>query len=147
MLPQLSRVFMLAVAGSTCARAFTPAVRPAARRLRAFAPTARSMSSAPAPFGLVVTVEIKEDRIDDFLTAMKVDVEGSRTEAGCLRFDLLRDQADPNTFVFYEVYKDADAVAVHKATPHFAVWSEFKATGGVVSQTAMKMDAIDWSGE
>ena len=37
---------------------------------------------------LVVSLQVKEDRVDDFLEAMKVDAEGSRTEPGCLRFDV-----------------------------------------------------------
>jgi quinol monooxygenase YgiN len=55
------------------------------------------------PFVLVVTLEIDPERIDEFLIAMKEDAEGSRTEAGCLRFDVLRDRDTPNKFVFYEV--------------------------------------------
>ena len=76
---------------------------------------------------------------------MKIDVEGSRKEEGCLRFDLLRDQSEPNKFVFYEVYKDSDAVAFHKEQPHFKAWSDFKAEGGVLSQISAKMDAIDFA--
>jgi len=37
---------------------------------------------------LVVSLQVKEERVDDFLEAMKVDAEGSRTEPGCLRFDV-----------------------------------------------------------
>jgi len=36
-------------------------------------------------------------------------------------------------------------VDVHKATPHFEVWSDFKASGGLVSQTASKAAAIDFT--
>ena len=44
-----------------------------------------------------MTVEIEEARVPAFLEAMKIDAEGSRTEEGCLRFDLLKDQEKPNT--------------------------------------------------
>ena len=37
------------------------------------------------------------------------------------------------------MYKDAAAVDVHKATPHFKVWSDFKESGGVVS---LKIDEL-----
>ena len=56
------------------------------------------------PLTLLVTVEIKEDRIDEFLAAMAIDAAGSRTEEGCVRFDLLRDQTASNRFTFVEVY-------------------------------------------
>ena len=51
---------------------------------------------------IVVDVEIEPNRVDEFLEVMKVDAEGSRTEEGCLRFDLLRDQENPCRFFFYE---------------------------------------------
>ena len=58
----------------------------------------------PAPIALAVSVEILPDRMDDFWTAIKIDAEGSRLEPGCLRFDVIRDQENPNKFMFYEVY-------------------------------------------
>ena len=58
--------------------------------------------------------------------AIEIDAIGSRTEPGCLRFDVLQDKSDPNKFVFYEVYKDADAINVHKSMPHFKAWTDFK---------------------
>lgn len=61
------------------------------------------------PITLIVDVEIKPDRLDDFLKAITVDTEGSRQEDGCYRFDLLRD-GDSNRFTFYESYKDEDAI-------------------------------------
>jgi autoinducer 2-degrading protein len=96
------------------------------------------------PFALVVTVEIKPDRIEDFLKVIEADAIGSREkeEGGCLRFDVLRDRADPNKFVFYEVYQDDDAAARHKGMPHFKLWTDFKESGGVVSQAVVKADGI-----
>lgn len=98
------------------------------------------------PFAILVEVEIKPDRMDDFLAAMSVDVAGSRQEDGCLRFDLLRDKSNPYKFFFYEVYVDTAAVDVHKATPHFKAWADFKESGGVVSQVSSKCEALDFTG-
>ncbi len=39
-----------------------------------------------------------------------------------------------------------DAVEVHKATSHYKAWADFKASGGVLSQTVAKCDAIDFTG-
>ena len=55
---------------------------------------------------------------------------------------MLRDNENECKFVFYEVYKDMESVARHKATPHFQLWSDFKASGGVVSQTSVKTTAL-----
>jgi len=148
--------------------------------------TVLSGGAANPPLTLLVTVEIKEDRIDEFLAAMAIDAAGSRTEDGCVRFDLLRDQAASNKFHFVEVYDlgkypcadctivsqpewrnstaarpavrrrrrlmrgrivvHRDAVEVHKATSHYKAWADFKASGGVLSQTVSKCDAIDFTG-
>ena len=65
---------------------------------------------------MFVTMTVKPDRIDDFLAAMKTDAEGSRAEAGCLRFDLL--EHGEGVYSFYEVYRDAEAMSHHKTLPH-----------------------------
>ena len=38
-----------------------------------------------------VTLEIKQECVEDFLKVMEADKIGSREEAGCLRFDVLVD--------------------------------------------------------
>ncbi|MBP0494250.1 putative quinol monooxygenase [Pararoseomonas indoligenes] len=43
----------------------------------------------------------------------------SRAEPGNLRYDLWQDQADADRFVLDELYADREAVAAHRATPHF----------------------------
>ena len=96
------------------------------------------------PVALVVSVEIKEDRLEDFLKVIEEDAIGSRTRenGGCLRFDVLQDKTNKCKFQFYEVYVNEDAVTYHKGTEHFKLWTDFKASGGVLSQTAAKSDAI-----
>ena len=39
-----------------------------------------------------------------------------------VRFDVLRDEKDPDVYYFYEVYRDQAALDAHRATPHYAVW-------------------------
>ena len=80
-----------------------------------------------APIGVMVTVEIEEARVPAFLEALKVDAAGSREEEGCLRFDLLKDSEAANTWHFYEIYKNDEAMAVHKTLPHYKAWADFKA--------------------
>jgi autoinducer 2-degrading protein len=98
---------------------------------RAFAPLAvqrRAFTKmSAAPIGVMVTVEIEESRVPAFLEALKVDAAGSREEEGCLRFDLLKDSEQANTWHFYEIYKNDEAMAVHKTLPHYKAWADFKA--------------------
>lgn len=95
-----------------------------------------------AGIALVVRVEIAESRVEKFLEAMAIDVEGSRKEPGCLGFEFLRDKENPLAFSFFEMYKDEDAVIEHKQTPHYKAWADFKAEGGVLSQTVSRYDVV-----
>ena len=42
-----------------------------------------------------------------------------KEEPGTLIYTLHRDQTDPAVFLFYEKYKDMDALVAHSSTPHF----------------------------
>jgi (4S)-4-hydroxy-5-phosphonooxypentane-2,3-dione isomerase len=70
-----------------------------------------------------VKVRVKSEQRDRFLKAIEVDALGSeRDEPGCLRFNVLQDQQDPNVYYFFEVYRDQRALEAHRAAPHYAVW-------------------------
>ena len=70
-----------------------------------------------------VKVKVKPERRGDFLKAIEVDALGSeRDEPGCARFNVLENAKEPNTFYFYEVYRDEAALEAHRAAPHYAVW-------------------------
>ena len=49
-----------------------------------------------------VTVKVPSDKEAEFLEVMKIDVEGSRAEEGCLRFDLIKGE-EAGVWHFYEV--------------------------------------------
>src|SRR6266404_4233786 len=70
-----------------------------------------------------VKARVKPEQRKRFLEAIEVDALGSeRDEPGCLRFNVLQDAQDENTYYFYEVYKDQAALEAHRAAPHYAVW-------------------------
>ncbi|HEU5192326.1 MAG TPA: putative quinol monooxygenase [Methylomirabilota bacterium] len=70
-----------------------------------------------------VKVRIKPDQRKKFLDAIEVDALGSeRDEPGCLRFNVLQDEKDPNVYYFLEVYKDQAALEAHRTMPHYATW-------------------------
>jgi quinol monooxygenase YgiN len=75
---------------------------------------------------LIVSLQIKPELRTRFLAAAEEDsVCSVRDEGGgCLRFDVLQDQADENHFYFHEVYRDEAAHQAHTRTPHYARWSE-----------------------
>jgi quinol monooxygenase YgiN len=74
---------------------------------------------------LVVEVQVKPEMRERFLEVIKEDAQHSEErEPGCHRFDVLEDLEKPNTFLYYEVYKDEAALAAHRETPHFKAYAE-----------------------
>ncbi len=74
-------------------------------------------------FSLVVHMQVRPGRREEFLAGMAANAEASvRDEPGCLRFDVCSVAADEDRFVLYELYADADAFEVHRAAPHFRAW-------------------------
>src|ERR1700746_1626227 len=71
-----------------------------------------------------VHARLRPDRGEDFLAPTLVTARASLPEPGVLRFDVIQDQADPAHVVLVEVYRDADAPAAHKLTPHYAAWRD-----------------------
>src|SRR5215469_3793671 len=71
-----------------------------------------------------VHARVLPERVGDFLAATLVNARASLAEPGVLRFDVLHDQADPAHVVLVEVYRDAEAPAAHKLTPHYAAWRD-----------------------
>lgn len=71
-----------------------------------------------------VTVRVKAGSEADFEAATKKNHEGSVSEPGCLRFDVLRDTAQGGLYYLYEVYRDEAATAAHKETEHYQRWRD-----------------------
>ncbi len=72
----------------------------------------------------LVHVRVLADQLDAFVEATLVNQAASVREPGNVRFDVLRDPADPTRFLIYEAYLDADAAAAHKTTAHYLAWRE-----------------------
>jgi (4S)-4-hydroxy-5-phosphonooxypentane-2,3-dione isomerase len=73
---------------------------------------------------IFVTVKIKPDQRQRFLDVIEDDAVSSvRDEPGCVDFQVLQDGGDADTYYFYEVYRDEEAMQAHRQTPHFARWN------------------------
>jgi len=72
------------------------------------------------PYAVVVTFEIKPDRIDEFMPLMLSNARTSRAvENGCHQFDTATDVARPSEVFLYELYEDSAAFDTHLASVHF----------------------------
>jgi (4S)-4-hydroxy-5-phosphonooxypentane-2,3-dione isomerase len=93
-------------------------------------------------YTVIVNLQVKPDMVDDFLEAMGENSRASRRdEPGCLRFDVHRDNDDPNHFVLYELYADERAFTeAHRGAPHYEKWraaaAELLEPGGQVNTFA-----------
>ena len=74
-------------------------------------------------YAIWVSVRVKPEKREQFLSVIEDDsICSVRDEPGCVRFDVLQDQSDPNRYYFYEVYHDEAAFQAHTQTPHLARW-------------------------
>ncbi|HTS63285.1 MAG TPA: antibiotic biosynthesis monooxygenase [Candidatus Acidoferrales bacterium] len=73
---------------------------------------------------LIVHAQVKPEFVDAFIAASRINATESAKEPGVARFDFLQQQDDPTRFVIHEVYRNAEAPAKHKETPHYLAWNE-----------------------
>ena len=86
---------------------------------------------------LVVSVQVNPGRADDFIAAVQADGEGTQTnEEGNFQFSAIRDQADPDHFILFEVYKDEAALEAHRGMPHLLKYRE--ATAGLYARESVR---------
>ena len=73
-------------------------------------------------FVVSVTVLVKPENVDAFITATMDNARNTRKEPGNVRFDVLRLVDQPLKFALYEVYRDEAAFKAHQQTEHYARW-------------------------
>lgn len=67
---------------------------------------------------LTAIIKSKPEHTAQILGILQNMVAHSRTEPGCLQYDLHRDNADTNTFVFYEIWQSEAVLEQHNAQPY-----------------------------
>lgn len=71
-------------------------------------------------FAIFVTIKLKPGNADAFRPLILENAEAAvRDEDNCHQFQVLTDEADSDTFYFYEVYTDAQGLENHRETPHY----------------------------
>ncbi len=99
---------------------------------------------------VVVDIAVTPGQVEEFLRVSIDNATASLSEPGVMRFDVLQDHADATHATLIEVYADADAVAAHKHTDHYAVWRDAVAPMMARPRTSQKFsavfpaDALDW---
>lgn len=72
----------------------------------------------------LVSIHVKPEMVDAFIEATKENAMYSRLEPGVARFDFYRQVEDPTRFTLVEVFRDVDAPANHRETPHYLKWRD-----------------------
>lgn len=62
-----------------------------------------------------------QDR-DEIAQAVRLLAAATRQEPGCVTYVPHHAEADPDTVVFYEQYRDEAALAAHRASDHFKTY-------------------------
>lgn len=67
----------------------------------------------------MVSINVKPGHASEFIEAFRINYEGTRQEPGNVRFDVLRNPDDENSFTIYEVFTSPEAVDEHRKTAHY----------------------------
>lgn len=71
---------------------------------------------------VIVSIRVKFERLDDFLSLVFEHRRLSRQEPGCLSFSVLQDLDDPLRFVLNETFTSRKALCAHQQTEHYQRW-------------------------
>ena len=74
--------------------------------------------TTPPALTVVAELKAKPGREEEVRSLLLSVIEPVRAEEGCLQYDLHVSTADPAAFVFYENWKDADALKAHARSAH-----------------------------
>ncbi len=70
----------------------------------------------------LVSIRVKPERVQAFITATLENARNSVQEAGVARFDFIQQEDDPNHFMLIEVFHSPEAQQAHRETPHYLAW-------------------------
>ncbi len=68
---------------------------------------------------IIAVLAARPGKAEALRTLLEGMIAPSRAEPGNLRYDLWQDRTDPSRFVLDELYTGEEAIAAHRASPHF----------------------------
>lgn len=81
---------------------------------------------------IVAQIKANPDAIDLVKSELLKLIDITRSEAGCINYDLHQDNDNPAHFLFYESWQSRDLWQTHMSAPHLAAYME--ATDGAVKE-------------
>lgn len=80
---------------------------------------------------IVARIEAKSDDIERVKEALLDLIEPTRSEDGCLQYDLHQDNENPEVFLFYEIWESRAQWQTHMNNDHLKAY--VKATDGAIN--------------
>lgn len=80
---------------------------------------------------IVANIRANPDKIELVKAELEKLIPITRSEAGCIGYDLHQDNEDPAHFMFHENWESRDLWLTHMDAPHLAAY--MKATEGAVA--------------
>jgi len=93
-------------------------------------------------FVVHVLVQVKADRVEEFIQASLENARNSIQEPGVARFDVVQQQDDKTRFVLVEVYRKPEDALKHKETAHYAKWRDTVADMMAEPRKGIKYDNL-----
>lgn len=97
----------------------TAADEPQASPLDALVARVQKAGLTDKPFGLVVSLKLREDKIEAFLPVARKAQAASRKEPGCAEYTFHQSAETATEFYVTEKWKNLKALQDHFASPHF----------------------------
>lgn len=87
------------------------------------------------PLTIVAHIRARPDKVELVKSELVKLIETTRSEVGCLNYDLHQDNENPAHFMFYENWESRDLWQEHMNAHHLAVFAE--ATDGAVENVTL----------
>ncbi|WP_306146041.1 putative quinol monooxygenase [Roseibium sp. MMSF_3412] len=81
---------------------------------------------------IVANIKANPDKIDLVKAELLKLIETTRSENGCINYDLHQDNENPAHFMFYENWESRELWQIHMNAPHLAAYMQ--ATEGAVAE-------------
>jgi len=91
---------------------------------------------------IVADIQANTEQVQLVRAELEKLIAITREEAGCIQYDLHRDNADPAHFLFYETWESRELWQTHMNAPHLAAYMQ-ATEGAVKAFTLFEMSRID----
>ena len=71
---------------------------------------------------LLAHLKARPRKHPELVEAAKAMITATRTEPGCILYDLNASVTDPQSLIFVEQWESREALTAHFGMPHMAVW-------------------------